>query len=879
MRRGGVFHTYGGVHPMQRATAPSKFFRHSDAGLAGGSPSADLARRLDHLIEWLVVALVSFAPWPLGSVHAWPQEVVIAASALLAGCFSAKLLIIRQTRLVRSWTYLPIALFVSLALFQLVPLPHALLRVISSNTLQIKSQLLSDLPDAAGASMPLTFYANATRNNLRLLLVCVVIFVVALNVLRTPGRIKRVLIAISTVGGLVILLALAQDMTGTQKIYWIIAKPIPLAVGGPFVGHNDFPLFANLTIGAAVSLLMLMRAERRASRSEHPMSTRRIAANCALVAVIALGACAVFLSLSRSGIISLGVASICIAVVAAIRSRLPLDRWMMAACLLACFVVSFYFASDSVNQRLATLQHPFEQGADRLQIVRDILAEWPKFPLFGTGLGTHEVVYPMFQRLPLTTNFDHAENEFAQMLEETGALGLGIILLFVGLIAAAFFRAANRSTHAPIGATTFGLGLGLLAVTIQSCFGFGAHVLANAMLMAVECAILLNVLRLLERAQRGQVAAQVDTTGPRIPALGFALRLAGVVAVLIAFVPALADADRASGGEAEWEPARVALFHSDFNGSLRGLGDENFQDSVASAQSAHQAEPDNVKYLYWQAQFAWEALESKHDPNVADDVRPDAEMVKIRRFVEELNRVRKICPTYGSALLLAGQLQYLALDEPRGLDLIHLASQVAPTNLNVFLQIAAIDCDRGDFAGAIAAFRHYLSLQGMQHGNFDTVVEFLVTQYKRPDLAMQLAGSDPERQLSIASALRKLHDRADFQALAATLQAKAMRIETARLIDACQSPDASAADLAELAEIYRSENKLPESVEYYQRALRLNYGQVEWRLNLAQAMLAAGQANDAEREAGLCLRLQPQMDAARQVIAAATTQPSYRAQQ
>ena len=105
------------------------------------------------------------------------------------------------------------------------------------------------------------------RSNLRLLLAVVVIFFVALNVLRTRGRIKRMLIAISTVGGLVILLALAQDISGTPKIYWTIVKPIPLAVSGPFVGHNDFPLFANLSIGAAVSLLMLMRRRRSPSRT------------------------------------------------------------------------------------------------------------------------------------------------------------------------------------------------------------------------------------------------------------------------------------------------------------------------------------------------------------------------------------------------------------------------------------------------------------------------------------------------------------------------------------------------------------------------------------------------------------------------------------
>ena len=57
----------------------------------------------------LLIALIAFVPWPLGSVHAWAQEVVIAAAACWPACFAAKLLIVRQTQLVRSWTYLPVA--------------------------------------------------------------------------------------------------------------------------------------------------------------------------------------------------------------------------------------------------------------------------------------------------------------------------------------------------------------------------------------------------------------------------------------------------------------------------------------------------------------------------------------------------------------------------------------------------------------------------------------------------------------------------------------------------------------------------------------------------------------------------------------------------
>jgi len=775
-----------------------------------------------------------------------------------------------------TWTYLPVALFLLLALAQLIPLPHALLSVISPNTLDVKSRLLADVPGAVAGAVPLTFYANATLHDLRMVLACAVIFVVGLNVLRTRGRIKRVLIAISTVGGLVILLALAQDITGAAKMYWTFSKPIQAALGGPFIGHNDFPPFANLSIGAAAALLMYILRERRSSRTEY--GSRRSSRRGfpwhrvpigALIGLIVLGMGAVFLSLSRSGLVALGASAICITVIVCLRWRLSMERWLMGVCVLVCFAVSFYVASDSVSHRLATLSHPLDEYGSRWQIVKDILAAWPQFPLFGTGLGTHEVVYPMFEHLLATANFDHAENEYAQMLEETGAIGLAIILLFVGSMVAAFFRAVRKSRHSPIGAACFGLGMGLFAVAVQSGFGFGAHVAANAVLVAVECALLLNVARLSQSKAAvppSPAAMQFETELSRNATLSWALKSGGAIVVCLLFVPALLGADRARRGEAEWEPARQFLADP---ANFFTLSDDQNLDMIASAQRAHQAEPDNVRYFYWQVYFAWQALERKHDPNADEDVRPAADKAQVKHLVEQFDAVRRLAPTYGFAIYQAGQLRYLVLDEPQALNLIRLAASVASTTPSIFSTLASIDCDQGDFIGAMQAYRHYLSLDGIVRGSFEEVVNTLVTGNKRPDLAMELAGTDPDRQLSIVRALRNLHDRPDFQTLATTIEANAQAARRAELIDRCRTEDASAADLAALAEIYRSEHDLNRSIDCYQRALAKEYDQMDWHLNLAELLLDAGRPSDAVEEASICLRRQPHMPAAEQLISEA----------
>ena len=83
--------------------------------------------------------------------------------------------------------------------------------------------------------MTLTFYPLATAHDLRLLLVAAVVLVVVLNVYRRPDQIKRLLGAIAISGGAMALLALAQDLLGNGKIYWLGPTVGDKAHSGTFV--------------------------------------------------------------------------------------------------------------------------------------------------------------------------------------------------------------------------------------------------------------------------------------------------------------------------------------------------------------------------------------------------------------------------------------------------------------------------------------------------------------------------------------------------------------------------------------------------------------------------------------------------------------------
>jgi hypothetical protein len=249
-----------------------------------------ITEKLDIAIEGVLYGLLVFMPFAFGVVHAWSELIVITAAAVLIGLTGVKLFVSRQQP-VLSWALIPVAVFVLVPVFQLIPLPAGMVKTLSPNTYQTKTELLSQLPSPQSSDNPavpaeesvetasqsdsanpnlqstiyniqsnkmsLTFYSNATLHGLRLVLSIAVIFFVTLQYFTTTDRIKRLLSCITIVGGAVAVLVLLQNITRADSIYWSVPIPHKIAEAGPFVNHSNFGQFMNLSIGAALALILV----------------------------------------------------------------------------------------------------------------------------------------------------------------------------------------------------------------------------------------------------------------------------------------------------------------------------------------------------------------------------------------------------------------------------------------------------------------------------------------------------------------------------------------------------------------------------------------------------------------------------------------------
>lgn len=345
---------------------------------------------IDVAIEVLIGILLVFMPAFFGAVNARAEQVVFILVTLILALFLVRLFLVPQEGLTRSWVYVPVAVFVLLIVLQTIPLPGGLVRIISPNTARIKGELLGQ---SAPAAVTLTFYSQATLHGLRLVLGAAALFVVVRGYYTRTDRIKRLLTTIAVIGGVFAVFAILQVFTRTDKIYWLIPTGHNLADAGPFVNHSNFAQFMNLSMGAAMALILVILYETFGRKSLSASAFGGFMASSAgkrvglMAAITILGMASVAVSLSRGGIVAMLVAGGMISLLYTHRRTSSEDgARLIAIVAIMALVCVLYVGFDAVYERMASLQDPDRAESGRWQIVKDIATAWTRFPLFGTGL-------------------------------------------------------------------------------------------------------------------------------------------------------------------------------------------------------------------------------------------------------------------------------------------------------------------------------------------------------------------------------------------------------------------------------------------------------------------------------------------------------------
>ena len=413
-----------------RAQAPDRH-RHSSSSRREKDPAGDALRVL-------VLVLLAAGPLLAGAVHE-PVFIPLLAGYGLAGFASwARARAVPGAPPRAFFSELPggrllIALHL-LVLFQLLPFPPALLRLVSPGSFAFYNDRLL-LPLTAWR--PISVSPPDTLRGLAFLAAFSLLYATVFREFGSRRWRRRLMFTVVGAGLAITVVAFVQAVSpNPRKIYGLWQPLYDWAVFGPYVNGSHFAgyaaMAAALATGAALGALDRLREAWR-SRRRHPWLALGGREGNALVrwaAVVMVLVAGLLASGSRGGVAAFGLSALILPFASGRRRTTAI-----VVVLLAALGVAWIGLGGIVG---AFEARGFK--GSRLDLWADMIPLFPDFPVFGVGLNAFSTAFPPYQTVWPSEWIGEAHNEYLQVLLDLGVVGT----LLVGSLFLLVFRAAKE---------------------------------------------------------------------------------------------------------------------------------------------------------------------------------------------------------------------------------------------------------------------------------------------------------------------------------------------------------------------------------------------------------------------------------------------------
>jgi len=313
-----------------------------------------------------------------------------------------------------------------------------------------------------------TASSYGTRMELLLLVSDLILLFLAVQAFRTLQDWRAFVWFGMVFGFLISIFGILQHLTFNGKLYWFREMHYGGIPFGPFANRNHFAGFIELILPLALVPLVLGRVRRE----RWPV--------VGLFAVVPIGA--LFLSVSRGGIVSFGVELTVLALVMIHRRMVGKQLFAGAAVLLLALLLVSWLGVGQLLQRFSSFQSLEATAGKRASMRRDTWQIFLHRPVIGTGLGTLQIVYPPYESLYDGKIVNHTHNDYLEALAETGILGGLCCAWFLGVLFSESLKRFRQLNNSFAGALQLS---GLVACTgflVHSLVDFNLHIPSNAFL-------------------------------------------------------------------------------------------------------------------------------------------------------------------------------------------------------------------------------------------------------------------------------------------------------------------------------------------------------------------------------------------------------------
>jgi O-antigen ligase len=388
------------------------------------------------LLRFGICALVVFAVAAHGGVEDWARAIFETGTALLLLTWALGIYFAQEEQVVFSQLLPPLAAFSLVVCGQWIF--HA------------------------------TASSYSTRIELLLLLSDLILLFLAVQAFRTLQDWRGFVWFGMVFGFLTSIFAILQHMTFNGKLYWFREIHYGGLPFGPYVNRNHFAGFVELILPLALVPLVLGRVRRE----------RWLVVG--LFAVVPIGA--LFLSVSRGGIVSFGVELAVLALIMIQQRTAGKQLFAAAAVLVMALLMVSWLGVGQLLQRFSSFQSLEATAGKRASMRHDTWQIFLHHPIGGTGLGTLQIVYPPYESLYDGKIVNHTHNDYLEALAETGILGGLCCAWFLGVLFSESLKRSRQDNNSFVGTLQLSGLVACVGFLVHSFVDFNLHIPSNAFL-------------------------------------------------------------------------------------------------------------------------------------------------------------------------------------------------------------------------------------------------------------------------------------------------------------------------------------------------------------------------------------------------------------
>jgi hypothetical protein len=398
-----------------------------------------------------------------------------------------------------------LAVFLAFSVLQLLPLPHAVVSVLSPRAASIYQGMTRDALGGWDARSLWTLsLAPLVSAGELLLLLCYGLFgFLVLRTVRTRRRIEAFVLVVIVSALFQAFYGMAETFSGSEKIFGYQKRYNIGSVTGTYINRNHFAglmeMAFPLSLGYLLSRARFFLMEKGLSWRQKFLWFSQESLQWSLL--FGLGsvfiAVALVFSKSRSGILILLVTVLLAA--AAFGSWRELSdraderrrlRGILRVVLAAVVGAALWLGVGPVIDRFAEMDI---SNQARRTFMANTARMTGDFLWTGAGKGTFLYAYPMYKKIDDGYQLSYAHNDYLEVAAENGAIAGGCLIV-AGFWLAVFLAGRWRKRRANF-AKGVGLGaiLGIAALLIHGFTDFNLQIPANAVYFVGLCMLALNV--------------------------------------------------------------------------------------------------------------------------------------------------------------------------------------------------------------------------------------------------------------------------------------------------------------------------------------------------------------------------------------------------